>query len=79
WSSTWRSEKANAGVKRILLQWYSRYSPYDFTGCLAHADITYEKQPLKIRRIVGILEHNPECQLGVMTRMPSIPLHPHHN
>ncbi|KAH9960984.1 hypothetical protein BGW80DRAFT_1438809 [Lactifluus volemus] len=93
WSSTWRSEKANAGVKRILLQCKSRrdattrqrsnedtgkrYSPYDFTGCLAHADITYEKQPLKIRRIVGILEHNPECQLGVMTRMPSIPLHPH--
>ncbi|THH12616.1 hypothetical protein EW146_g7525 [Bondarzewia mesenterica] len=56
---------------------WSRSAPYDFTGCLAHADITYHESTGMIRRIVGYLEHNEGCHSAVMTRMPPIPLHQH--
>jgi hypothetical protein len=57
-------------------QW-TRCAPYDFTGCLAHADITYDERSGEILRIIGFLEHNADCRLSIMKRMPSIPLHPH--
>ncbi|KAF9783905.1 hypothetical protein BJ322DRAFT_972992, partial [Thelephora terrestris] len=57
-------------------QW-SRQAPYDFTGCWAHADITYDKSSLNVLRIIGYFEHNDECQNATLVRYPSIPLHEH--
>lgn len=60
----------------ILPQW-SRFAPYDFTGCPAHADVTYNEDTGEVKRIVGCLEHNSECRSAIMKRIPAIPLHPH--
>ena len=57
-------------------QW-SRQAPYDFTGCCAHADITYNKSGSTVLRIIGYFEHNKECQNSTLVRYPSIPLHEH--
>jgi hypothetical protein len=51
--------------------------PYDFTGCLAHIDITFDKKSLKILRLTGVLDHNEACTSQNMIRLPSIPLHDH--
>ena len=51
--------------------------PYDFTGCLAHIDLTYRPDSQQIIRIAGVLEHNDECKATYMTRLPPIPLHDH--
>lgn len=50
---------------------------YDFTGCLAHIDITYLIPSSIILRITGILDHNAACEKQGMQRLPPIPLHPH--
>jgi hypothetical protein len=55
----------------------TRCAPYDFTGCLAHADVTYEISSGRIGRIIGYFEHNLGCQTGIMKRLPPVPLHPH--
>jgi hypothetical protein len=55
----------------------ARRAPYDFTGCLAHANITYNEQSSKILRVIGYLEHNKACQASIMKRTPNIPLHSH--
>ena len=57
-------------------QW-SQQAPYDFTGCCAHADITYNKYCSTMLRIIGYFEHNEECQNSTLVRYPSIPLHDH--
>lgn len=54
-----------------------RRNPYDFTGCLAHVEVTERESDGEVTRIIGILEHNPACQKSVMTRIPAVPLHPH--
>ncbi|HEV7736389.1 MAG TPA: hypothetical protein VGO47_03320, partial [Chlamydiales bacterium] len=54
-----------------------RKMPYDFTGCLAHVDLTYNTHTFVILRITGILDHNAQCQEQVMQRLPAIPLHVH--
>jgi len=54
-----------------------RRTPYDYHGCLAHADVTYVHGSGEIKRVMGILEHNKECFNAVLTRLPAIPLHPH--
>ncbi|HEV7738663.1 MAG TPA: hypothetical protein VGO47_14980 [Chlamydiales bacterium] len=51
--------------------------PYNFTGCLAHIDLTYEMLTSSILRITGVLEHNSECNEQTMQRLPAIPIHPH--
>ncbi|KAI0258025.1 hypothetical protein BC834DRAFT_837033, partial [Gloeopeniophorella convolvens] len=56
---------------------WARCAPYDFTGCLAHADITYDNVSGHTFRILGLLQHNEECQDSAMKRMPAIPLHQH--
>ncbi|EIM80782.1 uncharacterized protein STEHIDRAFT_115633 [Stereum hirsutum FP-91666 SS1] len=55
---------------------WSRHAPYDFTGCLAHADVTYSDQNV-VTRVVGILDHNDECREACLVRYPAVPLHPH--
>ncbi|KAG8869638.1 hypothetical protein FRB97_000915 [Tulasnella sp. 331] len=49
---------------------------YNFSGCLAHADITYRTSDRQILRITGILNHNQACQHARLVRRPAIPLHP---
>jgi hypothetical protein len=51
--------------------------PYDFTGCLAHIDLTYDARTFMVFRIVGVLEHNAQCREQLMQRLPAIPLHAH--
>lgn len=43
---------------------WSRKMPYDFTGCIAHVDITFND--IVIQRITGITEHNEECKTSTM-------------
>ena len=57
-------------------QWL-RQAPYDFTGCYAHADITYDVSSSDVFRIIGYFEHNEECRSATLVRYPSIPLHDH--
>ncbi|KAH9962505.1 hypothetical protein BGW80DRAFT_1463528 [Lactifluus volemus] len=52
-------------------------APYDFTRCLAHADVTYEVSSGWIGWIIGYFEHNFGCQTGIMKRLPPVPLHSH--
>lgn len=54
-----------------------RHAPYNFTGCLAHADVTYIKATRQPLRIVGYFEHNDACQASMLKRTPAVPLHPH--
>lgn len=54
-----------------------RRNPYDFTGCLAHAELTERDSDGSVTRVVGILEHNEPCMQSAMRRTPSVPLHPH--
>ena len=51
--------------------------PYDFTGCLARLDITYQLETFAILRIVGCTTHNEACTKAVMKHLPAIPLHDH--
>jgi len=58
------------------IEW-RRKAPYDFTGCLAHIDLTYHTANLQIIRITGIITHNDSCCERNMKRLPAIPLHNH--
>lgn len=65
-------------VKQAGLKNWERRAAYDFTGCLAHADITFVKSdPPIITRILGYFIHNNKCIDAKLRRFPSIPLHPH--
>lgn len=59
-------------------QW-QRQAPYEFTGCLAHADITHTESSGQrvITRILGWFEHNSVCKAAGLVRFPPIPLHDH--
>lgn len=57
-------------------QW-ARSVAYDFTGCLAHLDITYLQSTGQVTRVRGILDHNATCITSKMNRVPAVPLHPH--
>ena len=52
-------------------------NPYDFTGCIAHAEITERDSDGQVVQIVGVLDHSEGCQSAQMACLPSIPLHPH--
>ncbi|KAJ7437671.1 hypothetical protein B0H11DRAFT_1935739 [Mycena galericulata] len=72
WSTSWPS--SGKTCRRTLFQWQN---PFDFTGCLAHAELTEFEQDGTVKAIVGHLEHNPACQASSMKRFPAVPLHPH--
>ena len=55
----------------------SQQNPYNFTGYLAHAELTKCDSDGQVSQIFGIFDHNPECWASVMTRIPAIPLYPH--
>jgi hypothetical protein len=54
-----------------------RRNPYDFTGCLAHAELTERSSDGAVSSVIGYFNHNESCQQSVMKRLPAIPLHPH--
>ncbi|KAI0038559.1 hypothetical protein FA95DRAFT_1585462 [Auriscalpium vulgare] len=71
-----RRKKENNGTPSKK-KW-SRAVAYDFTGCLAHADITFSGDGDKhVLRVVGHLQHNTDCMGGDLKRIPAIPLHKH--
>ncbi|KAI0323425.1 hypothetical protein GY45DRAFT_1341453 [Cubamyces sp. BRFM 1775] len=55
----------------------TRRAPYPFTGCLAHADITFMEETGYVMRILAVFEHNEACREAMMIHYPSVPLHPH--
>ena len=56
---------------------WEQCAPYDFHGCLAHADLTYVGSTGEIKRVIGVLEHTELCVKAKLTRLPAIPIHPH--
>lgn len=59
-----------------------RRAAYSFTGCLAHADVTYQineagGQVQAVRRVIAYLQHNEACIKAELVRAPSVPLHDH--
>lgn len=56
---------------------WTRQNPFDFTGCLAHVEVTEFDEDGAVKAIVGHLEHNPACQAARIKRLPAVPLHPH--
>lgn len=52
-----------------------RHTPAAFTGCLAHAEITYAAATQKILRLRGYFQHDNECKRALLTRIPAQPLH----
>ena len=57
--------------------WERRLVPYDFTGCLAHVEVTERCSDGNVSRIAGYFSHNSLCQAAVLERLPAIPLHEH--
>lgn len=70
------AKKIKQGLKVNAIPW-SHKMPYNFTGCLAHIDITYYINTDCIIRITGILEHGVACEKQEMQQLPPVPLHPH--
>lgn len=70
-------EQKQSTNQKVYAKSWTRKMPYDFTGCLAHIDITFTVPSQHIIRLAGILEHNEACKKKVMKRLPPIPLHPH--
>jgi hypothetical protein len=56
---------------------WRRHAAYDFTGCCAHADVTYNESTGEVERIIGYFEHNELCKTSMLKRLPSVPLHEH--
>ncbi|KAI0039609.1 hypothetical protein FA95DRAFT_1612439 [Auriscalpium vulgare] len=53
-----------------------RHSPLDFTGCLAHVEVTYGCDSRKVLRVRGFFVHNAACEEATLTRLPTNPVHP---
>ena len=56
---------------------WEQHAPYDYHGCLAHADIRYVRSTGEIRHVIGVLEHTELCMEAKLTRLPAIPIHSH--
>ena len=56
---------------------WSRWAPFDFTGCTAHVEIVECTHDGEITCVIGIFEHNTVCQAATLKRLPAIPLHDH--
>ncbi|KAF7348406.1 hypothetical protein MSAN_01794600 [Mycena sanguinolenta] len=87
WSVRWSTSNEGGKTRRVLLQCDCGYdhrvagskkrrTAVDFTGCLAHAEITFVIDTQKILRVRGFLEHNEACKTALMQRIPALPLHP---
>ena len=47
------------------IEW-SRQADYGFTGCLAHADVTWNRTSKEIERVIGYFEHNEGCEAAAV-------------
>ncbi|KAF9653420.1 hypothetical protein BDM02DRAFT_3125825 [Thelephora ganbajun] len=52
------------------IEW-SRQADYEFTGCLAHADVTWNRTSGQIERIIGYFEHDEKCEAATAIRSVS--------
>lgn len=50
---------------------WSRQADYEFTGCLAHADVTWNCGSGEIERVIGYFKHSERCQAAVAIRSAS--------
>lgn len=48
------------------IEW-SRQADHEFTGCLAHADVTWNRTSGQIERIIGYFEHSEKCEAVTVT------------
>ncbi len=73
-----RADKPQDGGQPAFgAQEWNRKVAYEFTGCLAHVEVTEHKDTGAVSRIIGILTHNDACNSAELKRMPAIPLHEH--
>lgn len=49
------------------IEW-SRQGDYRFTACLAHADVTWNRDSGEIERIIGHFGHSPGCEADAVIR-----------
>ena len=56
---------------------WERRVGFDFTGCLAHIDLTECVETGAVLRITGIREHSGGCESEQLQRLPYVPLHEH--
>jgi hypothetical protein len=49
------------------IEW-SRQADYEFTGCLAHADVTWNRSSGEIERIIGYFDHSERCEAAAVIR-----------
>lgn len=49
------------------IEW-SRQADYEFSGCLAHADVTWNRSSGQIERIIGYFEHSEKCEAAAAVR-----------
>ncbi|KIJ29355.1 hypothetical protein M422DRAFT_269311 [Sphaerobolus stellatus SS14] len=86
WSVKWSKLMAN-GERRALYQCDCgrdhtqfgskvRHTAVDFTGCLAHAELSINELTSKVLRVRGLLGHNETCQNAILARIPKLPVHP---
>ena len=53
------------------------WNSYDFTGCLAHVEVTETVGSGDTTRIVGYFIHKKACEQAILKHLPVIPLHNH--
>ncbi|KAJ7576841.1 hypothetical protein C8J56DRAFT_1114156 [Mycena floridula] len=87
WSQLSTSVKGPGQKRRVLLQclcgydhtargYRSRTAARPFTGCLAHAEVTYLVETQQILRVRGYFKHNEQCGASLLSHIPRQPLHP---
>jgi hypothetical protein len=47
---------------------WSRQADYEFTECLAHADVTWNRDSGQIERVIGYFEHSEKCEVAAVIR-----------
>src|SRR5882762_4322108 len=70
------STHSDCGYDHSVALTKTRRNAVDFTGCLAHAEVTYHSNGINILRIHGYFEHNQGCHDAGLARIPTRPLHP---
>lgn len=75
-SLTLTYHSSDCGYNHLMAGSKKRHNQWEFTGCLAHIEVTHHVLSGKILRIRGHFEHNDGCKVAVCSNRPNIPLHP---
>ncbi|KIJ42266.1 hypothetical protein M422DRAFT_780066 [Sphaerobolus stellatus SS14] len=67
---------SDCGCEHTQFGTKKRQTAYNYTECLAHAEVISLVKSGKIRRICGYFVHNEACKKAVLSRIPPIPVHP---